>query len=321
MRDRTREVEKLKKQLEDLQENLSQIRNPTPPSDHESPPESRFNSRHSTPPTESSAPVLPIWSQPENQEQFGGLGLGGANATFDPHLVGGDDMTGIFATPSSSTGSRPRALATTSDLGDTVCDAHYLRSSGSESRMSSGCFSLVPGQWSSASVPEGETLMAVGTLPSISNSMLGVAGHDTFGLGCGSAGDTMILQGGSSFLHDEGLALTSIASPPDTSSLASWTSVHPATMPPPSLVPALGMTEMLPNMPPNVPETSAPLVHFAVASGSLDTLHVLLEHYDVDVQARDQIGYTPLQRAVASGRTDMVQTLLDHGARADGDSL
>lgn len=67
------------------------------------------------------------------------------------------------------------------------------------------------------------------------------------------------------------------------------------------------------------PETTAPLLHFAVAGGHIDTLRLLLQRYDVNVNSRDNAGYTALQRAVMAGRTDMAAMLLEHGAVVDGD--
>lgn len=67
------------------------------------------------------------------------------------------------------------------------------------------------------------------------------------------------------------------------------------------------------------PETTAPLLHFAVAGGHIDTLRLLLQRYDVNVNSRDSAGYTALQRAVMAGRTDMAALLLERGAIVDGD--
>ncbi|PVH99337.1 hypothetical protein DM02DRAFT_729270 [Periconia macrospinosa] len=61
------------------------------------------------------------------------------------------------------------------------------------------------------------------------------------------------------------------------------------------------------------PSSSLCLVHLAVAAGNADTLRILL-HHGLPVNMRDQAGYTPLQRAVISGRTDLVIILLENGA-------
>ncbi|KAB8224744.1 hypothetical protein BDV33DRAFT_199416 [Aspergillus novoparasiticus] len=55
------------------------------------------------------------------------------------------------------------------------------------------------------------------------------------------------------------------------------------------------------------------LLHLAVASGNADTLRLLLRDYRMSTRKRDATGYTPLQRAVLCGRTDLVSILLEHG--------
>jgi ankyrin repeat protein len=54
-------------------------------------------------------------------------------------------------------------------------------------------------------------------------------------------------------------------------------------------------------------------LHAAVASRRLETVALLLER-GAEVNARQQVGYTPLMGAAAGGRDDIVQLLLDHGA-------
>lgn len=58
-------------------------------------------------------------------------------------------------------------------------------------------------------------------------------------------------------------------------------------------------------------------MHLAVASGHLETLQYLLAEGHVSSNDRDNAGYTPLQRAVAIGRNDMVAVLLKAGANID----
>jgi ankyrin repeat protein len=55
------------------------------------------------------------------------------------------------------------------------------------------------------------------------------------------------------------------------------------------------------------------LLHLAIASGSAETLRFLLQNMEIFTSKRDAAGFTPLERAVVSGRTDMVAILLDHG--------
>jgi hypothetical protein len=63
-----------------------------------------------------------------------------------------------------------------------------------------------------------------------------------------------------------------------------------------------------------IPDASEPLVHLAVASGQLKMLKYLLHNGHVSVDVKDSTGYTPLQRAVMVGRTDMVGLLIEAGA-------
>ncbi|KAH8724223.1 hypothetical protein GQ44DRAFT_708830 [Phaeosphaeriaceae sp. PMI808] len=69
----------------------------------------------------------------------------------------------------------------------------------------------------------------------------------------------------------------------------------------------------------NVPRPTLSLLHLAVAAGNADTLRLLLQDLALPVNKRDQAGYTPLQRAVMSGRTDLVTVLLEGGAGAATD--
>jgi uncharacterized protein len=65
----------------------------------------------------------------------------------------------------------------------------------------------------------------------------------------------------------------------------------------------------------NAPTTTGAVpLHFAAASGSSDTVKILLNH-GADVNAREpQWGQTPLMFAAASGRTAVTRVLLAHGA-------
>jgi hypothetical protein len=64
----------------------------------------------------------------------------------------------------------------------------------------------------------------------------------------------------------------------------------------------------------SMPDANEPLVHLAIAGGQLETLRFLLADGHVSVNVRDSAGYTPLQRAVMSGRTAMVALLIQAGA-------
>jgi ankyrin repeat protein len=54
-------------------------------------------------------------------------------------------------------------------------------------------------------------------------------------------------------------------------------------------------------------------IHAAVGSRNADSVALLLER-GADVNARQQVGYTPLMGAAASGRGDIADLLLQHGA-------
>lgn len=58
------------------------------------------------------------------------------------------------------------------------------------------------------------------------------------------------------------------------------------------------------------------LLHLAAQNGHSDVLRMLLLRGGIDINCRDAAGFTPLQLAVAAGRAEMVQLLLDHGADA-----
>lgn len=54
-------------------------------------------------------------------------------------------------------------------------------------------------------------------------------------------------------------------------------------------------------------------LHAAVAARNLEAVALLLDH-GADVNARQQVGYTPLMGAASGGRDDIVDRLLAHGA-------
>lgn len=60
------------------------------------------------------------------------------------------------------------------------------------------------------------------------------------------------------------------------------------------------------------PDTNASLLHFAVAGGNVETLRLLLKHKPHLAGVHDADGYTPIQRAIMVGRTDMVALFLEH---------
>ncbi|CAA9964189.1 Arp Ankyrin repeat [Pyrenophora teres f. maculata] len=54
------------------------------------------------------------------------------------------------------------------------------------------------------------------------------------------------------------------------------------------------------------------LLHMAVAGNHVDTVKVLLRDSRVMIDEKDSEGYTPLQRAVTQGRSEIVKLLLEH---------
>ncbi|KAI1828512.1 hypothetical protein F4861DRAFT_5402 [Xylaria intraflava] len=69
--------------------------------------------------------------------------------------------------------------------------------------------------------------------------------------------------------------------------------------------------------PRSLPDANAPILHLAVAGGHIDTLRIILKQCNVSVNVRDSAGYTPLQRAIINGHTDIVELLLKHGAEVN----
>ncbi|KAI0597066.1 hypothetical protein F4775DRAFT_593800 [Biscogniauxia sp. FL1348] len=106
-------------------------------------------------------------------------------------------------------------------------------------------------------------------------------------------------------------------SPPNTESPTSW---KPASSKSKSRGQrALSNPDLRPNnslntAPRSLPDANAPILHLAVAGGHIDTLRILLRQCQVSVNVRDSAGYTPLQRAIISGHTEIVALLLKHGA-------
>ncbi|KAF2272260.1 uncharacterized protein EI97DRAFT_426799 [Westerdykella ornata] len=62
----------------------------------------------------------------------------------------------------------------------------------------------------------------------------------------------------------------------------------------------------------NKSRQSTSLLHMAVAGNHIDTIKVLLQDERVIVDEKDSEGFTPLQRAVMYGRSDIVKLLLEH---------
>lgn len=128
-------------------------------------------------------------------------------------------------------------------------------------------------------------------------------------------------------IEDSLAASTAYATSPgsDLNSAAGWSAVDrkPMTRPGSSSVASTFMASVkmseVPDMPKPLPETTAPLLHFAIAGGNVETLRLLLQRRDVNINGKDNSGYTALQRAVMCGRTDMAAMLLERGAAVERD--
>lgn len=64
----------------------------------------------------------------------------------------------------------------------------------------------------------------------------------------------------------------------------------------------------------NKSRQSTSLLHIAVAGNHIATIKVLLQDERVMVDDKDSDGFTPLQRAVMHGRSEIVKLLLEHSA-------
>jgi len=65
----------------------------------------------------------------------------------------------------------------------------------------------------------------------------------------------------------------------------------------------------------------SPPLFIAVDYGHLDTLCALLDDAGISVDSKDDRGYTPLQWASWNGQQEIVQILIERGAKVDEDAL
>jgi hypothetical protein len=82
---------------------------------------------------------------------------------------------------------------------------------------------------------------------------------------------------------------------------------------------ATTFTSFAPNSPelPGPRRQSVSLLHMAIAGNHIDVVKVLLQDDRVVVDAPDNNGLTPLQRAVTEGKSEIVRLLLEHSAPRD----
>ncbi|KAI1076218.1 hypothetical protein F5B20DRAFT_337407 [Whalleya microplaca] len=328
MRDRTKEVERLKKQLQQLQQSMSSDPSTTPPPEHElasgdrSPTSLGDSYAHSADMVSTSngsqrmSDYLQTWSHNSGPEHLNGLGLtsdgenplGFDTSSFFPSVQNSNDVVPeLSSAPSAS--RRNRAL-TANISSAPVQHPHHLRSNSIPPIFTSSCSS--PMSWPQASTTESHDGLRVTTNFNVYNN----------------AEEMPLYHPESTFPIEDGITQSSAyATSPDSdlNSPAGWSPLErkSGTRPGSSSLASTFLSNVsvaeVPEMQNSFPETSAPLLHFAVAGGHTDTLRLLLQRPDVNVNGRDTAGYTALQRAVMNGRTDMAAMLLEHGAVVDRD--
>ncbi|KAK7935487.1 hypothetical protein PG985_000982 [Apiospora marii] len=358
MRDRTKEVEKLKRQLQQLQE--GQGRSGTPPSEAESSVSGASSpcrsdtaqSNHSdaaTPPMITASDWMGnyLWSQAAEAQQANGLGLvnnGPQPPSYDAPsffpAVSSSHEAAVSSTPPM--GQRNRAVSTSSNMsspGHYPQQLRHLSSSSSRGASPPNAASPWPQPQRHDSYDGLHHLPVTSAQPS--PLLVDTNAHQGHMLGMPPAGYHHVYPNRdhlgvprpeAAFSIDDDMTPTATyPTPPDTE--LSWyhSSRSDANLTGRARSPsaasstyqsAMGIGEQQRRQqqqaPPGLPETSAPLLHMAVAGGSMDTLRLLLQRYDVAINGLDAQGYTPLQRAVMTGRTDMVGVLLEHGASVEG---
>ncbi|KAL7620793.1 hypothetical protein AAE478_009791 [Parahypoxylon ruwenzoriense] len=342
MRDRTKEVERLKKQLQQLQQSMNTADpSTTPPPEHEIPSGGRSPSNlgdayaqnadvaaaaasSSTTPngTRRMSEYLQTWPH-SGSEQLSGLGLttdgehplGYDTTSYFPQVQTSSDVVSDLAS-AHATGRRARAVTTNVSSTPVQQHPHHLRSNSIPPIYSSTCPSPMPWGQSTA---DGHDGLRVSTSFNVYNNTEEIS---------------MYHHQDSTYSIDDGVthSTNTYATSPDSdlNSPAGWspldrkagTGGRPGSSSLAStFLTSSSVVDGMPDMQQqgSFPETTAPLLHFAVAGGHIDTLRLLLQRYDVNVNGRDSSGYTALQRAVMAGRTDMAAMLLEHGAVVDGD--
>ncbi|KAK8034691.1 hypothetical protein PG993_009686 [Apiospora rasikravindrae] len=357
MRDRTKEVERLKRQLQQLQE--GQGRSGTPPSEAESSVSGASSpcrsdtaqSNHSdaaTPPMITASDWMGnyLWSQTAEAQQANGLGLmnNGPQApsydapSFFPSVSSSHEPA-VSSTP--PTGLRSRAVSTSSNMSS---PGHYPQSlrGNAPPHLSSSSRGPSPANASSPwPQPQRhdsyDSLHVAVTSAQPSPLLVDTHAHQGHMIGMPPAcyhhmypnrEHLGVPRPEAAFSLDDDMTPTATyPTPPDTDLAWYHSSRSDAHMAGRARSPSaasstyqstMSIGEQQQQGPPGLPETSAPLLHMAVAGGSMDTLRLLLQRYDVAINGLDAQGYTPLQRAVVSGRTDMVGVLLEHGASVEG---
>ncbi|KAH8681840.1 hypothetical protein BX600DRAFT_544330 [Xylariales sp. PMI_506] len=347
MRDRTKEVERLKKQLQKMQEQAqetSSVPNQAQQQQTDMLPAVHTPRRQDSfqaPRVDSSpAPMdwtngyFQVWTpQQHEQDAVNGLGLttdgehpmSFETPSFFPALPGTEDFGAVPMAPSHS---RARAVSASSMSSPSPQPHQHLRSNSNPPMYSPRCPSPSSSPWPQAQRSGScDSLQVPGVSASPSPLLLDPSAQNTL-LALSPASFSLyqnpeemsLPHPDASFSLDDGMVpRATYPTPPhsDISAASSWSGFDvkqhgrngSGSSTPMS---SLNSSEFCPS------ETNAPLLHLAVAGGHLDTLKLLLQRMDMSVNTKDSSGYTPLQRAVMSGRTDMVMLLLEHGADVHG---
>ncbi|KAK6086188.1 hypothetical protein SCUP515_00548 [Seiridium cupressi] len=344
MRDRTKEVERLKKQLQKLQEAQETTNsdaqsvsssNTTASEQDTSASGSSTPSKHdapfsldvaSPPPTITTSDWMgsyfPVWSQQTAQEdELHGLGLttdGEHPMSFDtasyyPSITGTDEF--VSSPPATA---RSRAVSTSNLTSPPLQHQHqhqHMRSNSNPPFFSRCGSPAVTSSWAHTQRSDSrDSLQVPGMSASPSPLLIDLHGNQNTLLALSPASfnlypnleDLHLPIPDPSFSLDDMTPTAAYPTPPESHPGGAW--------------PAFDAKSQQRARSPSVATTSAPLLHLAIESGHLDTLRLLLQRFDISINAKDSSGYTALQRAVILGRTDMVSILLEHGADISGNN-
>lgn len=333
MRDRTKEVERLKKQLQQLQEaqdtnnsdaNSVSSSNATSeqdgstsgrstPSQHDT----AFSIELSSPPailgSEWTGSYFQAWPHtPQQDDDLRGLGLSADgerpmdfdSSSYFPVMPGTEDS---ISPPSAA--ARSRAISTSSVTSPPTSQFQQHLRSNSNPPFFSRCGSPSGSPWPQNQRSDSRDSLQIPVMSaSPSPLMLDTHAKQNNLLALSPASFTLYTNPEEltlpipdpSFSLDDLTPTAAYPTPPESHCGGSW--------------PAFDPKSQQRDHSPSAPATNAPLLNLAVESGHIDTLKLLLQRFDILVNAKDWSGYTALQRAIIMGRTDMVSILLQHGA-------
>ncbi|KAI0203555.1 hypothetical protein F4808DRAFT_417125 [Astrocystis sublimbata] len=335
MRDRTKEVEQLKKQLQQLQEIVSGDSSTTPPPEQDLALDRRSPiSSEGTPAPQKVEPVPmpPTTMAAEGPQQMGGY----VQAWPNPH--GSEQVNGLGLVSEGDTpmlyDTAPAFYSPVPTSNDTVPELSAASTLGRRARAVTSV--MTPGSIQHQVPPRSHSMSAALSSSSPSPLPWGINGteaHEAMPMPASfnmyATPDEMSMYAPESVysIEDSLAASTAYATSPgsDLNSTGGWSTTDRKSIPRPgsaSVTSAfMGNVSLsdVPDMPKPLPETTAPLLHFAIAGGNVETLRLLLLRPDVNVNGKNNSGYTALQRAVMCGRTDMAAMLLERGATVEAD--